>query len=259
MRLSGKLFMGGLMGSPIFNYFCGGKGMRTEQSMEKEQNHIDEEKLNSFRRHCCDSEVVFADAWSLSTEEHQVSDEELLPGEIKAVTFQVGCYTVRSALRVYTIQDPDWYLAEVGKPVDKEDVEMVRKDLALGKGDEKVVKEKRSIFASWGSSSVFADHIPLWRDKLRITHEISAKYNFNHDMPFTYICRASDPVNGKWFEYIGDIYAVKERDTVPDENASLLIYFVFTSDFYGVDTWYQFDPDGNVRSFSHGPFNTDRR
>lgn len=259
MRLSGKLFMGGLKGSPIFNCFWGGKGMRTEQSMEKEQNHIDEEKLNSFRRHCCDSAVVFADAWSPGTEEHQVSDEELLPGEIKAVIFQIGCYMVRSALRVYTIQDPDWYLAEVGKPVDKEDIEMVRKDLALGKGDEKVAREKRSIFASWGASSVFADHIPLWRDKLRITHEISAKYNFNHDMPFTYICRASDPVNGRWFEYIGDIYAVKERDTVPDEKASLLIYFVFTSDFYGVDTWYQFDPDGNVRSFSHGPFNTDRR
>ena len=70
--------------------------MRTEQSMEKEQNHIDEEKLNSFRRHCRDSEVVFIDAWSPGTEEHQVSDEELLPGEIEAVTFQIGCYTARS-------------------------------------------------------------------------------------------------------------------------------------------------------------------
>ncbi len=226
--------------------------------MGSKQSNMDGEQLDLYRRSSGD-EVVFIDAWSPGTEEHQISDEELLPGEIKAVTFQVGCYTVRSALRVYTIQDPDWYFAKVGKPADKEEIEMVRKDLALGKEDEKVAREKRSIFASWGASSVFADHIPLWRDKLRITHEISAKHNSNRDMPFTYICRASDPVNGKWFEYIGDIYAVKERDTVPDEKASLLIYFVFTSDFYGVDTWYQFDSDGNERSFSHGPFNTDRR
>lgn len=232
--------------------------MRTEQSMEKEQDHIDEEKLNSFRRHGCDSEVVFIDTWSPGTEEHQVSDEELLLGEIEAVTFQVGCYTVRSALRVYTLQDPDWYLAEVREPTDKDDVEMVRKDLARGKGDEKAVGEKRSIFASWGSSSVFADHIPLWRDKLRITHEISARHNSDRNMPFTYICRAADPMNGKWFEYIGDIYAVKARDTVPDESASLLIYLAFSSDFYGVDTWYRFDPEGEITTFVSELLHLDR-
>lgn len=232
--------------------------MRTEQFIEKGQNHIDEGKWNSFRRHCRDSEAVFTDTWSPGTEEHQVSDEELLPGEIEAVTFQVGCYTVRSALRVYTIQDPDWYLAEVREPADKDDVEMVRKDLALGKRDEKAAGEKRSIFASWGNLSVFADHIPLWRDKLRITHEISAKLNSNRDMPFTYICRAADPMNGKWFEYIGDIYAVKERDTVPDESASLLIYLAFSSDFYGVDTWYRFDPEGAITTFVSDLLHLDR-
>ncbi len=232
--------------------------MRTEQFMEKEQNHIDEGKLNSFRRHCRDSEAVFTDAWSLGTEEHQVSDEELLPGEIEAVTFQVGCYTVRSALRVYTIQDPDWYLAEVREPADKDDVEMVRKDLAPVNGTETVTGTKESILASWGNLYTFAGNIPQWRDKLRITHEISAKHNFKCDMPFTYICRAADPMNGKWFEYIGDIYAVKERDTVPDESASLLIYLAFSSDFYGVDTWYRFDPDGKIATFGSELLHLDR-
>lgn len=232
--------------------------MRTEQFMEKEQNHIDEGKLNSFRRHCRDSEAVFTDAWSLGTEEHQVSDEELLLGEIEAVTFQVGCYTVRSALRVYTIQDPDWYLAEVREPADKDDVEMVRKDLAPVNGTETVTGTKESILASWGNLYTFAGNIPQWRDKLRITHEISAKHNFKCDMPFTYICRAADPMNGKWFEYIGDIYAVKERDTVPDESASLLIYLAFSSDFYGVDTWYRFDPDGKIATFGSELLHLDR-
>ena len=216
--------------------------------MAEGKNRDDEEKLHLFRRDC-GSEAVFIDAWCPGIDENRVPEEDLLPGEIEAVTFQVGCYTVRSALRVYTIQDPDWCLAEISEPADKEEVDMVRKDLVLGQGDEKVAGTKKSIFASWGNTYNFTGYIPLWRDKLRITHEISAKHNSNRDKPFTYICRASDPMNGKWFEYIGDIYVVKENDAVPDESASLLIYFVFTSDFCGADTWYRFDPDGKIATF----------
>ena len=209
--------------------------------MEKEQkNH--EKTIEAFRRQGGE-EVVVIDTWNPSIDENKVPEEELLPGEIEAATFQVGGYTVRSALRVYTIQDPDWYLAEVRKPAEKKEVEMVRKDLVFGKGDGRGFGARGNIFAGWGNINTCVGHLPAWRDKLRITHEISARYNSNPDKSFTYICRAADPMNGKWFEYIGDIYVVKERTTDPDESASLLIYFVFISDFYGVDTWYKFDPN----------------
>ncbi len=205
------------------------------------------------------SEAVFIDAWCPGAGENKVPEEDLLPGEIRAVTFKVGCYTVRSALRVYTIQDSDWYLAEVGEPADREDVELVAKDLMLEEENGKPAGIKGSIFSSWGKQYAFAGCTPSWGDKFRITHELSAKHNSDCDKQFTYICRAADPVNGKWFEYIGDIYAVKERDNVPDEYASLLIYFVFTSDFYGVDTWYRFAPDGEITTFVSDLLHLDRR
>lgn len=225
--------------------------------MGKGQPKGDEEKLNLFRRHCS-SEAVFIDAWCSATDESKVPEEDLFPGEIEAVTFQIGCYTVRSALRVYKVHDSDWYLSEVVEPADKEDVEKVRNDLILDKGDGKVTGINGSIFTSWGNLHTYIGAIPAWRDKLRITHEISAKHNSDCGNTFTYICRAADPINGKWFEYIGDIYAVKERDTVPDENASLLVYFVFTSDFYGVDTWYRFDSEGKITTFVSKLIDLDR-
>ena len=62
--------------------------------MEKEHNQTDEEKMNLFRRRCS-SEAVFIDTWCPGIDESKVPEEELLPGEIEAVTFQVrvisGC------------------------------------------------------------------------------------------------------------------------------------------------------------------------
>lgn len=215
--------------------------------MGKRQNRMDEEG-KVFRRNC-GSKAVFTDAWNPGADVDMVSGQELLPGEIVAVTVRVGCYTVRSALRVYTIHDPDWYLAEVGEPASEEDMEMVRKDPVWDNGKGNSIYAEGRIFESWGSTYNHADAAPSWREKLRVTHEISARHDSSPDSPFTYICRAADPMNGKWFEYIGDIYAVKENEDTPDERASLLVYFVFTSDFYGVDTWYRFAPDGELTTF----------
>ena len=213
--------------------------------MGKGQPEGDEEKLNLFRRDCS-SEAVFIDAWCSGIDEKKAPEEDLLSGEIEAATFQIGCYTVRSALRVYKVHDSDRYLSEVMEPADKEDVETVRNDLILDKGDGKVTGIKGSIFTSWGNLHAYIGSIPVWRDKLQITHEISAKHNSDCGKTFTYICRAADPMNGRWFEYIGDIYAVKENDAVPDEYASLLVYCVCIGDSYGADTWYRLHPDGKI-------------
>lgn len=225
--------------------------------MGKTQNRVDEEG-KMFRRNC-GSEAVFTDAWNPGADVDMVSGQELLPGEIVAVTVRVGCYIVRSALRVYTIQDPDWYLAEVRETASEEDIEMVRKDPIWDNGKGRSIYAEGRIFESWGSTYDHADAAPSWREKLRVTHEISARHDSSPNSPFTYICRAADPMNGKWFEYIGDIYAVKENEDTPDERASLLVYFVFTSDFYGVDTWYRFAPDGELTTFVSELKHLDRR
>lgn len=214
----------------------------------KGQKSVDEEKLYLFRRRCC-NKTVFVDVWCPGENENKVSEEELLAGEISAVTFQVGCYTVRSALRVYGIHDSDGCPCEMEDPAGKEDIEMVRKDLVWGKGDGKVSGDRGSTFMSGGNTYTYKSPFPLWRDKLRITHEISARHNSSPDKSFTYICRATNPINSKWFEYIGDIYAVKENDVVPDECASLLVYFVCMEYSHGVDTWYRFDTDRKIEIF----------
>ncbi len=225
--------------------------------MEKEQDRNHEKILEIFRRQGGE-EVAVIDTWNPGIVENKVPEEELLPGEIEAFTFQVGGYIVRSALRVYNIQDPDWYLAEPDAPAERADVGKVRKELLRDEGRKKNIRAGDNIFAAWGDRDVYAETKSTWRKRLRITHEISARYNSNPDKSFTYICRAADPMNGKWFEYIGDIYVVKERATDPDESASLLIYFAFTSDFYGVDTWYKFEPDGEITTFVSDLLNLDR-
>lgn len=216
--------------------------------MEKERNRNHEETIEAFRRQGGE-EVIVTDAWRPESGENKIPDEELLPGEITAVTFRVGSYTVRSALRVYQIHDPDWYFSEPDAPAEREDVETVRKDLSKNKGKEKDIRAGESVFAAWGNREAYTATAPAWRERLRVTHEISARHDSSPDGAFTYICRAADPMNGRWFEYIGDIYAVKEKEDIPDEFASLLIYFAFTSDFYGVDTWYRFEPDDKITKY----------
>lgn len=202
--------------------------------MEKEQIKVDKEKLNLFRR-SCDNEAVFIDAWCPGAGENKVPEEELLSGEITAVTFQVGCYTVRSAQRVYKVDEPG-YSPESEQPASKAEVDIVRKDLVWDRGLNTYVSVRP---------------ISSWSDKLRITHEISARHNSNPAGAYTYICRATQARSLYWSEYIGDIYAVKENDAVPDECASLLVYFVWTGDSHGVDTWYRFDPDGKIEIFKY--------
>ncbi|MCM1561272.1 MAG: hypothetical protein NC123_17280 [Butyrivibrio sp.] len=213
--------------------------------MGKGQNRSQEETIEAFRRQS-GREMIVIDAWNPGTSENKVPDEELLPGEIAAVTFRVGSYIVRSALRVYQVHGPDWYLSEPDAPAEREDAETVRKDLLWKQGKEKDIRAGGGIFAAWGDRDIYEGYTLAWRERLRITHEISAKHDSSPDGTFTYICRAADPMNGRWFEYIGDIYAVKEKEDIPDGCASLLVYSVFTSDFNGIDIWYRFEPDGKV-------------
>lgn len=45
--------------------------------------------------------AVFTDTWDFGVYDAKVPENGLLPGELSAVTFRVGCYIVRSALRAY--------------------------------------------------------------------------------------------------------------------------------------------------------------
>lgn len=176
--------------------------------------------------------VVFTDArhiqvWEWGEIGEEVPGNELLPGELSAATFSVGCYTIRSAQRVYRIYEPG-YSPEMETPANQEETELVRKD----------VRPMGMAGTGFLSSA--------WCDKLRVTHEISARHNDAPEGKFTYICRAAEARNARWKEHISAIYSVKESEFIPNEYASLLVCLTFAGDSHSFGTWYKLDPTGKI-------------
>lgn len=155
---------------------------------------------------------------------HKLTEDELLPGELSASVFNVGCYTVRSAQRVYRIHE-DGYSPELEMPADKAEVDLVRKE-----------PEGFVLF-------------PSWRNKLRVTHEISAAHTDNPNNVPIYICRAARARDLRWSEYIGEICVAKEHEIVPDEYASLFVCLTFVGSSHSFNTWYKLDPTGKITTF----------
>lgn len=130
--------------------------------------------------------AVLTDAWRRGTNEQEVTEAELLPGELSAVTFQVGCYTVRSANRVYRDGTP------IIRAEEKESWEYMRSGI-----------------------------ICLPGCGMEFRQEISARHNANPNNLFTYICHANYHIKDPGG--IASILTAKEHKLIPDEYASLFI------------------------------------
>lgn len=107
----------------------------------------------TIQKHWKDT-AVFTDAlhielWKWDEGGTKVPEGELLPGELSATTFSVGCYTVRSAQRVYRVYGPI-YAPEKETPASWEETELVRKDI-------RPIGTTGALF-------------PAWCDELRVTH-----------------------------------------------------------------------------------------
>ena len=139
-------------------------------------------------------DTVFTSVWVDVTEENRLEDDELLPGELSAVTFTLGCYTVRSAERVYKVPVKD---EDYENPVPADD-----KDLAFVKGSINTSSpssnrttwlDKKDMPNTGFFKDPFSSHSP-WEGKLHITHEITARHNSDPKGVFAgnfkYVCRA---------------------------------------------------------------------
>ena len=193
---------------------------------------------NMKRKHVR-SDIVVTALWDFNRHEQELAANELLSGELSAVIFEVGCYTVRSALRIYKLAYDADCDGELEVPADKEEVELVKED-----GYDKKFHETFSSGLCLGT--VDAMSFASWKDELRIYHELSAKHIENPDNEYIHICRIAQSADPEWCEYIGDIYTAKENDSIPDTDASLLVYSHYESSALGVDTWHKLDPDGSV-------------
>ena len=74
--------------------------------MENSAKQKESGDMRTLREHLGDG-IVFTGVLDNATEGRELEDRKLLPGELSAVVFTLGCYTVRSATRVYKIHPYD--------------------------------------------------------------------------------------------------------------------------------------------------------
>ena len=223
--------------------------------MNKANNHryhFREDGKNDLRKQYGNA-IVFTDTCENPCF-HRVETDDLLPGELSAFTFGVGCYTVRTAWRVYKIHEPG-YSPEQEMPADKDDVDTVRKDL----GDGNVAE--LTGFLSIADVSGFANiskYPPEWSDKLRVTHEISAKHTADSDGVFfdgfKPVCRATESRNANWSETIGYICAIKDNASLPDNQASIVVSSMYLGSSFSVPHWHKLDYNGELSHISKHPY-----
>lgn len=187
--------------------------------------------------------AVFTGSW-YSGQEKKMDSAKLLQGELSAKTSTVGCYLVRSAIRVYKIHEPG-YCPELEVPADQNDMDLLWQYIN-----------------EWGNLDDFlamdawcAVGRP-WSQRLRITHEISARHKDDPNPEFVYITRTAQARNLMWHESINCICTAKENVFVPDRNASLFVCNTYVGDSFSVDTWYQFSRFGKITRLELHPFNS---
>ena len=175
----------------------------------------------------------------------KVAEADLLPGELSAEVFRVGCYTVRSAQRIYQIYEPG-YSPEEEVPASAEDMELVRKDIVPVNVDPRL-----NVTMSIGVG------VQSWRNRLRVTNEISARHQDNPNGAFTMIRRAAESRNSTWSEHIGPVMTAKEHIAIPDKHASLFVCNTYVGDSFSVDTWNKLDPAGEITTLSLHPYDSE--
>lgn len=199
----------------------------------KESENGNNKDMDTLRKHL-GKDIKFIGSWDNAQDERQLDEEELLQGELSAVTFTVGCYTIRSAQRVYKVtEDNGAYILEDEVPANQEELKMIRE--------------------STGIAGIYDNR------HLRMTHEISAKHNSDPNGVFAdtfkSVCRAAHSIKiGAWDEHIGYIGTVKENASLSDENAFLFVLNKYVGSSFGVESWYKLDPSGVITKFTLHPY-----
>lgn len=192
------------------------------------------------------SDITFTDVWDSRVESYQLSEDELLTGELSAATYTVGCYTIRSAQRVYVKPEHNHGNNLVDEiPADEEYLNKLKQN----------ARNKNS-----NDTSIVGMHIgfeSIFENNRRIAHGISARHIYDPNnlfaKGFKYICRATRAWGYSWSESIQHIVTVKEQSQ-PDECASLFVCNQYVGSSFSVDTWYQLSPNGRISEFRIHPY-----
>jgi len=202
------------------------------------------QKINGKEMFCkrLKKDMVFTDEWSDDMDERELDESELLAGELSATNFTVGCYTVRTAFRVFKIPEYNEALTENDYriPADKEDLEYAKK-LDYVESMPKKIKNAMRMMKPY---RIFG----LDKKRLHIVHEIKAKYNTDSDdifkNKFKYICDVD------YQDRILMIYTAREK-SLSDEYASLFIIKKVDHAWGGWNVMYQLDTNGVLFKFDN--------
>jgi len=181
----------------------------------------------AIRKHWS-KEAVVTGSWQ-GKEAREVPAGQLLPGELSAALCEVGCYTVRSAQRVYRVNQ-DY----TETPACAEELEAYK--------------------SQWETDWVMSDG---WLGDLRLVHEISARHHDGPEREFILVDGARNAHRCYWMESINAIYAAKENASVPDEYASLFVNKFWMGDSHSADYWRKLDPTERIWEISLGDCSDD--
>jgi len=194
------------------------------------------EGIKTLRKHL-GNDIVFTGVWADATDEYHLKDDELLPGELSAVTFRIGCYTVRSAERVYHRERDGEDMAPVNN----------KEDLVYVKG--------------LNASNSIRLFDPELKKKYYFTQEIMARHNSDPEGAFAgdfkYVCRSLGQFGFVASEDIAFICTLKEGTSLSDEHASLFVFIRYMGDSFSSESWYRLTPKGVVLHYSIHPYNSE--
>lgn len=161
------------------------------------------------------TDTICLDGLNKSSDFTEVPENELLPDEVLARLYRLGCYTIRQsyvACKTY----PNYYPNR--EPVDNEVFQRLR-------------KEKDIIIKS----------LPMQLDS---DYRIQTVFSVN----YKYICHAQEAYHG-WCEGVNEILLVKEKRLTPTPCAVCFIHKLWSGSSSSAEYWYAVYPDGSVMGY----------
>lgn len=203
--------------------------------------------------------VVIENATNPHSKGRVLEDNELREGELSASIYQVGCYSVRVADRVYRKGDFE--------PSSDNEIKLEGKGVKQG---EAMTAQSADIppFKSRYSRPATKEELEEYRNAIKnpveaITDpprdyqkvkEVSAAYM---DGEYKNICQAMYAQYGSYTDRLTFMGIVKLNKSVLDSQASLFVGSEYVGDSHSTEDFYAFSPDGYIRRYWIGGLDPD--
>lgn len=187
-----------------------------------------------------------------------LAEDELREGELSALVYQVGCYSVRIADRVYRegkFESSDSEIPLEGKGVSKGEA------IAAHSAD---ISPLQGRFFRLATKEELEEYRIATRNPFKAMMNPPSEYQKVKEVTAAYmgseyknICQAMCSKYGRYFDELTFLGSIKRCRSVPDSQASLLVGRTYVGDSYNENYCYIFSPDGYLREYWVGGYNPD--